>query len=518
MSRFSKFALLVLVAALALPMGVWAQEDLTETYDSGALSFKYPSGWVVEGFGGFVLLANSQEAADAPNDALVAGQVQIQFLATGDVSFFADDFIDVSDGIQIEEIVESIGSSLSGQGSIGEPKPVEVAYAPEAYLLEGTDSNGNDVKLFVALSEESIILAFLNATPGGAAEFADTFAAIVQTISFDPDAQPIIGGDAPPAAPAAPVAPTAGEGAVVWTQQTLLSYDDTVNNFGSLGAVAVAADGTVYVEDDYNGIRVFSPEGVFTRTIPNNDFRTYNDIEVAADGTIWASRGFDQKMYQLDTEGNILFQFGEIGTEEGEFGQFSPDVFEIASDGSLVVFDSQEKPDGSGSFGRIQIFTPQGEFVRSFLTEPTPDDGIDDLNSFVNMAIGPDDRLYIAGFFAPIYIFDLEGNILDTTFGEAALGFNSIDDLVIIDELVIGADNSVYVLGSGIITQLDQTGTPIVQFGTLQPYPEGGTPAPEMGSGEFSTFQGAALAPDGGLIVASTNYAFSKVVKLNLAQ
>lgn len=132
--------------------------------------------------------------------------------------------------------------------------------------------------------------------------------------------------------------------------------------FESPQGVAVDADDTIYVTDSARGrIFVFDGEGRFQRFIGSlkggeGFFKRPTGIAVnSAARQLYVTDTLRHRVYRLGLDGSVLGYFGERGLEPGQFNFPT----EIALRGSeLLVVDAMNF--------RVQTFTPDGRFLRSF--------------------------------------------------------------------------------------------------------------------------------------------------------
>src|SRR4051812_46097718 len=83
-------------------------------------------------------------------------------------------------------------------------------------------------------------------------------------------------------------------------------------------AAAVGPDGSVYVADQYShAIQVFGPDGRFVREF-GQDLTSVGAVAVAADGTVFVADGSD-RIDRYAPDGSLVTSWGESGTEVGEF-------------------------------------------------------------------------------------------------------------------------------------------------------------------------------------------------------
>jgi hypothetical protein len=494
-----RFAMLALLLMLAIPLTAQAQ-DLTETYTStdGTLSFNYPSGWVVEGFSSFATIANSQEALEANSDSLTSGQVQISIFVGPMSDLLADATVTLPENPTAMDIMNIlVAEGEEGVTFSGKPEPVDVG--EDAAILTGTEE-GVETTVILAIQNDgaTILVAALSAVPGEGSPYRSLLIEITKTISYtplEPGQGNVVEGGGPGA--------VAGTGSVVWQQQRPADYN--TGNFGSLGELEVGADDTIYVADGYLGIQVLDASGNVVKTVSNPELFGITDLAVTPEGNFWVTDQFNNRMVLLDSTGTILKTFGELGTGAGQFGSLSPETFELATDGNLYVFDSQDKGDGT-SFGRIMVFDQEGNFLREFPTDPN---NAGELQSFVQMTSDSAGKLYLSDFFGGITVFDPQGAIVASALGETTFAFN------IIESMVVDAAGSIYIGTSGSIYKLDAQGNLLSQFGTQQPYPSEGD-APPFAQGEFNRVIGIGLLSNGDVVVSDSNYAHSQIVRLKL--
>jgi DNA-binding beta-propeller fold protein YncE len=292
-----------------------------------------------------------------------------------------------------------------------------------------------------------------------------------------------------------PLTVSAG-GTVIW--QTQNSADPDKDGFGDLGGLAVARDGTIYVADGDVGIQVLASDGTWIATISNPDLFAADDVAIARDGSLWVADGFDSRVYHLDTDGNILNWFGDRGSGGGQFGELSPTEIEIAPNGNLYIFDTQEDDNGN-FFGRIQVFDPQGNYLGEFPTDP---EGFG-VGAFMRIAIDNRGNIYGADFFGGVTVFDAEGDLLEANILQGDLSFASANAIAVSD------DGLIYLAVEGAIYQVDRSGNMLDSFGQEQSNDD-----QPFEAGEFGEVRGMGVTPDGDLIAADTNYGWSQVVKL----
>ena len=170
--------------------------------------------------------------------------------------------------------------------------------------------------------------------------------------------------------------------------------------------VAVDAKDNIYVTDSALGmVFVFDSSGKFKRHIGgqksgNGHFKRPTGIAVdSAASRLYLTDTLQHRIYVLDLEGNIVTNFGGRGLEPGQFNYPT----EIAVRGrELLVVDAMNF--------RVQTFTPEGVFVRSFgaLGERTGA-----LLRPKGLALDSEGNIYVAdGLLETVQVFNQQGQLL----------------------------------------------------------------------------------------------------------
>jgi len=150
-------------------------------------------------------------------------------------------------------------------------------------------------------------------------------------------------------------------------------------------SVAIGPDGSVYVADQSSSvIQVFGPDGSFRREVGRagtrpGELTSVGAIAVAADNTLFVADG-SNRIDRLDASGNLLTSFGRRGTGVGEFnfgkggGNDAPAGGGLVTSGNfLFVSDSLNNRlqrfnlDGTGATEIVppgRLYNPRGLAVR----------------------------------------------------------------------------------------------------------------------------------------------------------
>jgi hypothetical protein len=158
-------------------------------------------------------------------------------------------------------------------------------------------------------------------------------------------------------------------------------------------------------------------------------------------------------VFVLSPDGAIISQFGEEGTEPGQFGSFSPGALAVGPDGLIYVHDDNEDAAGE-DYERIQVFSQDGTLQSFFIIE-------EDFFSLSGMDFGPDGNLYMVGFIGDgILQYAPDGTMLGKL-GVDALDFTGPQGLF------IDNDGNFYVStwSESPIIKLDPEGNLLATFG-----------------------------------------------------
>jgi DNA-binding beta-propeller fold protein YncE len=210
----------------------------------------------------------------------------------------------------------------------------------------------------------------------------------------------------------------------------LRSFGDGL--FTAPHGLRIDPQGNVWATDAENHTVVkFSPEGevllkLGERDVAGEDQNHFNkptDVAFAPSGDFYVSDGYgNARVVKFDKSGKFLLAWGKKGTGAGEFN--TPHAIRLDSRGNVYVADRENK--------RIQVFTPEGKFVRQIAAGVAP----------YGLFITPDDTLLVAdGLVHEVLNLDATGKVLARWGG----GGREPGKFLLPHGITVGRDGAVYV-------------------------------------------------------------------------
>jgi len=210
---------------------------------------------------------------------------------------------------------------------------------------------------------------------------APTPTLIPPTVTPLPTAAPTFTTTPVPVATPAPAAPAGTR--VLWRAGGVRGDEGSL--FTELGGLDTDGE-RVYVADAYQGILVFDLEGNLLSVISPGEIGYVFDVKVGPTGTIYmADKAFHQ-VSMFNRDGEPLGAFGGLGSGDGEFGPDSPRALAVGPEGEVFVLDPNLNAEGRQVM-RVQVFSAEGDFLRSFVIGPG--------YATQAMDVGPDDTLFV---------------------------------------------------------------------------------------------------------------------------
>ncbi|GIK66834.1 MAG: hypothetical protein BroJett018_46280 [Chloroflexota bacterium] len=473
-----RLASLFLLLTLLVMVGPTAAQDdpLTQTYASsdGQFAFQYPEGWTLDEFFGSVYMMNDpailEMALSLTLTELSPGQVFISLATPASM---------IEGGLnESANPMELLGYMMIGSGSDETPTEMTIAGVPGAKA--SVQLQGLPYTAYVWQPAEGVFHLLLMLTaPGEESLFEPTALAIAETVVYNPPPMPI------------------EQGSIIWEVQNEAIYPPpTPDVFYRLGPIVVGPDGLIYVADGDKGIQVYTEAGAFVKeiTLEPEGFLTIYDLAFAPDGSLWVAEPDNQALHQFDPSGDrvAVYQGDYDGSFEG------PRQIEIGPDGTIYLLDwlVDEEDDYVGS--RVRVLDSHLVPMTEFPVESGLDELADDIE------IGPDGNLYVLND-GDVRIFDAAGTLIADpvhVLAEPASHF------------AIGADGSIYFdLSYGPIVAYDAAGNYLYQYGQAVEYN-----SLEIEDGEIAEVQGMAVLPNGDLLIADTNFEYTRLVRLTFAQ
>ncbi len=186
--------------------------------------------------------------------------------------------------------------------------------------------------------------------------------------------------------------------------------------FARAHGVTIGPDGLLYCTDDRdNTVRKFTKEGVLLRTWGTpyqysdtgytggnytsikrgaGPFNRPTKVAFGPGGEMYVSDGYgNAQVHKFSPEGEYLFSWGGPGDGPGEFRL--PHAVSADSQGRVYVPDRYNN--------RVQIFSPEGEFITEWTDLKLPNDVDFDADG---------KTVYVAELSHRVSILDMEGNVL----------------------------------------------------------------------------------------------------------
>ncbi len=241
-------------------------------------------------------------------------------------------------------------------------------------------------------------------------------------------------------------------------------------------AIAVGKDGERFVLDNGGRVLVYDVHGTLRRqwAMPESSVGNPEGVLVLADGRIAVADTHYHRLVFFDGQGQVLAMRGELGEGPGQF--IYPVALTADPDDNLYVAEY-------GGNDRIQKFTPDGKFVTAFGGFGTEAGRFQRPSGIV----WRDGKIYVVDAFnSRIHVFQDDGTydgLLDT--GTAALHYPY--------DVALGPDDRLYVIeyGAGRLSVFEPSGRLVGRHGST------GT-----GGGHFNTPWGLAVDDAGRVWVA----------------
>jgi len=169
-------------------------------------------------------------------------------------------------------------------------------------------------------------------------------------------------------------------------------------------SLRIDRDGNVWIPDiRLHQVKKFSPNGTLLLTIGTKKKRGRvqatrlngpTDVAFGTNGDVYISDGYgNSRVVRLSHDGTYLGEWGSHGSEPGQFRL--PHSIAVDPQGLVYVADRSNR--------RIQVFTPDGTFVRQWTTIDAP----------WGLSIRADGKIFVGnGFPYTVTVYDLQGQLL----------------------------------------------------------------------------------------------------------
>ncbi len=165
--------------------------------------------------------------------------------------------------------------------------------------------------------------------------------------------------------------------------------------------IHVGPDDTVYLVDrDAHQVLFYNTAGNLQRTLGNRDraemqapFNHPADVCVAPSGELYVADGYgNSSVHRFSPEGDNISSFGSPGSGPGQFRV--PHSIRVSNDGRVYVADRENH--------RVQVFTPEGEFISEWTDFKCP----------MGVHIDANQVVYVTDQVPRISMYSLDGELL----------------------------------------------------------------------------------------------------------
>ncbi|HEX6204906.1 MAG TPA: DUF6531 domain-containing protein [Solirubrobacterales bacterium] len=249
---------------------------------------------------------------------------------------------------------------------------------------------------------------------------------------------------------------------------------------GDLSAIAIEDPGTAKVdpgeieESDGANRAVLHSANFGTQGSADGQLSSPADLVRDSEGDLWVLDRGNGRVQQFSPDGQFLSKFGSPGTQEGQMDQ--PSSIAIDAAGNLLL----------GEKGRVQKFSPSGQLLQKF---GSFGEAPGQFLIAAGITVGADDTIWIADF-TKLQRFTSSGELIERVGGSGAGVVQNPGGLA------TAANGDVYVAsrGTDVVKVFDKNGDYLRTIGS-----------PGTGPGQFSRPIEVALDADGNVWVADSD-------------
>lgn len=229
-------------------------------------------------------------------------------------------------------------------------------------------------------------------------------------------------------------------------------------NWGTMSAVSIDTDGTIYVlqRTDPGGpdsaVMAFDPQGRFLRSWGKGEFPSAHGLRVGPNHTIWVTDRKLEQVIEYDNQGKELMTLGTKNvagdnTSETAFNGVADVAF--GKDGDIFIAD------GEGPNTRVVMFSRTGKLLKMWGTKGAD---VGQFDTPHNLAIDSRGRIWVCDRGNKrIEIFDQDGKFLEQTtqFGTPSAIAISKDGMVYVADYMPGNSIMIGTLDGKILGEID---------------------------------------------------------------
>lgn len=387
--------------------------------ENTGITVRYPGDWAMDD--NFMLMLASDPEMMAGGEDFTSGALLVAF--NGPIDEFESP--DPTDILEVSSDTFDLGED-STMSDI-EALTINGQDAAKA-TVTGVGDSGIPLTalVHVIVNGENVVIMMAATPTDGAEEYVPVLEAIASSVTVSAPSTAVggltDGTDADETGGVTPVFPVPAGFAWRIGGEGMSGAAD--GQFAALSGMDVGPGDILYVADNIHGIYSVYPDGgLLTDVITHPDMNNAADVHVDYNGLVYVAAWGNSEVFVFapTVDGyDLVLRFGEEGNGPGQFAFFSPQALTVDYDGNIYVLDDNED-DAGEEMVRIQVFSPEGEYLREF---PIVEDFF--AASDIEFGSGPDanGNLYVLGFIGGYILqLNLETGEVQARLAEDALSF-----------------------------------------------------------------------------------------------